>query len=451
MELVHYFQSFASPVLTFFASLFDFCGSIAFFALAFSILFFFFDKEVAYKFFVGFNISFLFSSLFVKNIVKRQRPYVQDEGILSDRNSFTNYSFPSFSTSLSMQTTCAFLGFKNKNTNRISPNIFAVFGFVLFNIFIIFSKIYFAESFLLDLIVGLIIGFLIYYLVFKFIKFTKKLTTVLVSTNFVVLTILFFAFFGDVINNNFENIILFNFIGLSLSMTLGIVLQNKIFIYKIKNNLIFSTLKILILTIFFVGFYFLSKISFGLLIFSFVKYFVLGFCITFVLPFVFSKLEKYFYIFSVGINEDCVLQSKISLSENQTQKIAKKISRFISAGDCVLLEGDLGAGKSVFVRSVLKHCGIAENITSPTFTLVNEYKNKYYHFYHFDLYRLDDEDEVLNIGFEEMMDDKGAIKFIEWPSKVKKYLPNTYKKITITKLGKNLRNIIFEKIDSRES
>ena len=113
-------------------------------------------------------------------------------------------------------------------------------------------------------------------------------------------------------------------------------------------------------------------------------------------------------------------------------------------GDTVLLSGDLGAGKSFIVRAMLEYVGIRKAITSPTFTLLNEYTAGNRKFYHFDMYRIEDEQEIVNIGYEEIVENKSAIKFIEWPEQIQNFLPKNYKKITIVKLGKRARNIIFE-------
>ena len=191
-------------------------------------------------------------------------------------------------------------------------------------------------------------------------------------------------------------------------------------------------------------YYYLCKVLPGIVIFSFIKYFMVGLIVTILLPLLFEKLENYFYIFAPNISKEHVINSYISLSEKQTKKIAIKILKDIRAGDCVLLKGDLGAGKSVLVRQILQRSGIVKSITSPTFTLVNEYSSINGHFYHFDMYRLTDEEEVHNIGFEEIIEDKRAIKFIEWPQKVENYLPKKYKQITIVKLSNKARNIVVE-------
>ena len=89
---------------------------------------------------------------------------------------------------------------------------------------------------------------------------------------------------------------------------------------------------------------------------------------------------------------------------------------------------------------------VKDKITSPTFTILNEYKSNLGHFYHFDMYRVENEFEAENIGLSEIIDDKNSIKFIEWAENVPRYLPPHYKKITITKLGRKSRNIILEEI-----
>lgn len=146
------------------------------------------------------------------------------------------------------------------------------------------------------------------------------------------------------------------------------------------------------------------------------------------------------------VEKERVLLFEISLSQKQTKEIAKEILSFIKKGDLVVLQGDLGAGKSVLTREILTLLGVKNKITSPTFTLVNEYFAPSGHYYHFDMYRLEDELEAVNIGFEEMIADKDSIKFVEWAEKVKNYLPKHYKKISIAKLGSHSRAIAVEEI-----
>lgn len=88
------------------------------------------------------------------------------------------------------------------------------------------------------------------------------------------------------------------------------------------------------------------------------------------------------------------------------------------------LTGDLGAGKTASVIEFVKNIGSNDTITSPTFSLVNEYDSVHGKIYHFDLYRLNNPDEVLDIGFEEYIE-SGAYIFIEWPEKIAELLPQS--------------------------
>ena len=88
----------------------------------------------------------------------------------------------------------------------------------------------------------------------------------------------------------------------------------------------------------------------------------------------------------------------ISHSENDTMNFAKKLASKLKVGDVVVLSGELGAGKTKFTEGFLSYFGLEKEISSPTFTIVNEYKNKDINIYHFDVYRLEDVDEFYAIG-----------------------------------------------------
>lgn len=133
----------------------------------------------------------------------------------------------------------------------------------------------------------------------------------------------------------------------------------------------------------------------------------------------------------------------LSESVNQTNMIAKKFVKTISKGDIVLLVGDLGAGKTAFVKGVVKALGgDEEQVTSPTFTIVNEYDLEPFPVYHFDLYRLNDPNELYNIGFEEYFYGNGVC-FIEWPERAADFFDKTAKVVQIKKLGDTKREIVF--------
>ena len=98
----------------------------------------------------------------------------------------------------------------------------------------------------------------------------------------------------------------------------------------------------------------------------------------------------------------------------ETQAIAKEFAKSLAAGDVIFLNGDLGAGKTAFTAGLAEGLGISNSISSPTFTIVNEYLNGKTPLYHFDLYRLCDEDELYDIGVEEYIYGNG-ICVLEWP------------------------------------
>lgn len=116
------------------------------------------------------------------------------------------------------------------------------------------------------------------------------------------------------------------------------------------------------------------------------------------------------------------MESKfISNAVEETFEIGKKLSEQLKPGDVVLVEGSLGAGKSVLIRGLAYGLGVEEDLPSPTFTLVNEYNAKF-KIYHFDLYRVNDPYELYEIGFEDYVYSK-AVSFIEWPSKAGDLIP----------------------------
>lgn len=97
-----------------------------------------------------------------------------------------------------------------------------------------------------------------------------------------------------------------------------------------------------------------------------------------------------------------------------TESIAAEFASQLKAGDVVFLTGDLGAGKTAFVRGLAAGLGLSNTVQSPTFTIVNEYRGGELPLFHFDLYRLEDEDALYDIGFEEYMVSQG-IFVMEWP------------------------------------
>lgn len=138
----------------------------------------------------------------------------------------------------------------------------------------------------------------------------------------------------------------------------------------------------------------------------------------------------------------------ISNFENETIKIAKEIASKLNPTDLLVLSGDLGAGKTKFTEGILEYFGFFDEISSPTFTIVNEYKNEKVTIYHFDVYRLEDSEEFLAIGGDEYFG-KG-ICIIEWGEQIKDVLPKNYIQISIAydKIDENKRIIKIEQINN---
>ncbi|HEX2926186.1 MAG TPA: tRNA (adenosine(37)-N6)-threonylcarbamoyltransferase complex ATPase subunit type 1 TsaE [Ruminiclostridium sp.] len=139
-------------------------------------------------------------------------------------------------------------------------------------------------------------------------------------------------------------------------------------------------------------------------------------------------------------------------SFEETVQFGRKLGSKLKPGDVICLTGDLGTGKTALTNGIAKELGIDSYITSPTFTLVNEYQGKY-PLYHFDVYRIADPDEMFDIGFEEYLNSDG-ITIIEWGELIWPILPKEIIKVDIQKnlnKGLDIRNISVEFIGSKYS
>jgi tRNA threonylcarbamoyladenosine biosynthesis protein TsaE len=139
----------------------------------------------------------------------------------------------------------------------------------------------------------------------------------------------------------------------------------------------------------------------------------------------------------------------ITFNENQTLKLAKKYSKHFKGGEVILLQGNLGAGKTVFVKGIAQGLGIKKRITSPTFVLMKVYDveprihSGIKTLIHVDAYRVELKD-LINIGLEEYLNKKDAVVVIEWGEKMEKYLKKykiKFKIIKIKILGENKREL----------
>lgn len=132
-----------------------------------------------------------------------------------------------------------------------------------------------------------------------------------------------------------------------------------------------------------------------------------------------------------------------SCSAQETRAIGRKLAEHLKAGDVVLLEGDLGAGKSEMARGIARGLGIQGAVPSPSFTILNAYDEGRTPLYHFDWYRIEDANEIYEMGMEEQLGGDG-IALIEWSTKAEECVPQKHMKITLKPLDENTREITFE-------
>lgn len=128
-------------------------------------------------------------------------------------------------------------------------------------------------------------------------------------------------------------------------------------------------------------------------------------------------------------------------SEKETIELGNKIAKNLKRGTVIVLTGDLGSGKTKLTEGILTYFGLQDEISSPTFTIVNEYNTESLDIFHFDVYRLTDIDEFIAIGGDEYFE-RGA-SIIEWGEIIEEVLPKDYIKVTFTRNldEENVRNI----------
>lgn len=137
-----------------------------------------------------------------------------------------------------------------------------------------------------------------------------------------------------------------------------------------------------------------------------------------------------------------------SYSPEDTRALGRQLAGKVRPGDIVTLTGDLGVGKTVFVKGFAEGLGITEPVTSPTFTLVCEYTTGTIPLYHFDVYRIEDEDEMYAVGLDEYLNGDGVC-LIEWAERIDDLIPRPFTKIIIEKdlsRGLDYRRIETEEI-----
>ena len=136
----------------------------------------------------------------------------------------------------------------------------------------------------------------------------------------------------------------------------------------------------------------------------------------------------------------------ITKSPSETEAVGAALARVLQPGAGIAYRGDLGAGKTAFTRGLARGLGVKENVTSPTFTIVNEYLSGSMPLFHFDMYRLGSEDELFDIGWEDYLERGGACAG-EWSENVWGAMEDAIV-ITISRLDEDTRKIEIEGGDS---
>ena len=129
-------------------------------------------------------------------------------------------------------------------------------------------------------------------------------------------------------------------------------------------------------------------------------------------------------------------------SPEETEKLGAALAKALKPGTIIAYRGDLGAGKTAFTRGLARGLGCQEMVTSPTYTIVNEYLGGRLPLFHFDMYRLHSSDDLWDIGWEDYLD-RGGVCAVEWSENVADAMENPIT-ITIEKLGEDTRRIAIE-------
>lgn len=133
----------------------------------------------------------------------------------------------------------------------------------------------------------------------------------------------------------------------------------------------------------------------------------------------------------------------ISRSERETEELAAALARKLPRGTVIALDGDLGAGKTVFSRGFARGLGITEPVSSPTYTIVQEYPlpGGRGMLYHLDLYRIENSASALAFGVDEFLDDPESVALVEWPERISDILPPGVTAVRIRHLSDTEREI----------
>ena len=129
----------------------------------------------------------------------------------------------------------------------------------------------------------------------------------------------------------------------------------------------------------------------------------------------------------------------VSTSREATKAFAIEYAKTLRRGDVVILDGDMGAGKTVFAKGVAEGLGIEEEVTSPTYAYMNDYDGR---LFHYDCYRIEDPAQAEALGLADYFD-MGGICLVEWAQNIAPLLPNACKRVVIRKIDENTREIEY--------
>ena len=133
------------------------------------------------------------------------------------------------------------------------------------------------------------------------------------------------------------------------------------------------------------------------------------------------------------------METYITKTREETHAVARAYAESLKAGDVVLLDGDMGAGKTVFAKGVADGLGIEEEVTSPTYAYMNDYDGV---LFHYDCYRIESVEQAETLGLGDYLD-MGGICIVEWAQNIAPLLPKNCKRVCIRKLNENQREIEF--------
>lgn len=140
------------------------------------------------------------------------------------------------------------------------------------------------------------------------------------------------------------------------------------------------------------------------------------------------------------------MKEYITRSKEETVELGRKLAGKLKAGDIIFYRGGLGMGKTAFTQGVCDGLGINATVTSPTFAIVNEFRHRPVSLYHFDMYRIENEDQLFNIGFYDYLDSDGVLA-VEWSENITGFFDEANITVSFEKLSENERKITIDGVE----